>query len=138
MQMYLLCYWKKQKVKKIMSFFLVDYGMACKQKLYTTSFVRSIFTTFSNIYSETFFCENSQRLLTANYLRKKVKMMMMNCFCGKVDKAKVFSLISSQDHCQRSSPSRISDTEPAQNLSSGSVEWSFAVVITTTPRRYDQ
>ena len=39
----------------------------------------------------------------------------------------VFSLISIRDHCQRSSPSRISDTpqagfEPAQNLSSGLVE----------------
>ena len=44
---------------------------------------------------------------------------------------------SSRDYCQRSSPSRISDTqwagfEPAQNLSSDFVEWSFAVVITTT------
>ena len=50
------------------------------------------------------------------------------------------SLISSRDHCQRSSPSRISDTpragfEPAQNLSSGFDEWSCAIVITTTPRR---
>ena len=54
-------------------------------------------------------------------------MMMMNCFCGVVDRRKAFSLISSRDHCQRSSPSRISDTpragfEPAQNLSSGFVE----------------
>ena len=32
-------------------------------------------------------------------------MMMMNCFCGMVDQRKAFSLISSQDHCQRSSPS---------------------------------
>ena len=49
-----------------------------------------------------------------------------------------FSLISSRDHCQRSSPSRISDTGfgLAQNLSSGLVEWSCAVVITTTPRRH--
>ena len=67
-------------------------------------------------------------------------MMIINCFCGMVDRRKVFSLISSWDHCQRSSPSRISDTpragfEPAQNLSSGLVEWSCAVVITTTPRR---
>ena len=66
-------------------------------------------------------------------------MMMMNCFCGMVDRQKAFSLISSRDHCQRSSPSWISDTpragfEPAQNLSSGLVEWSCAVVITTTPR----
>ena len=48
------------------------------------------------------------------------------CFCGTVDRQKTFSLISSRDHCQRSSPSRISDTlrafEPAQNLSSGFVE----------------
>ena len=48
---------------------------------------------------------------------------LMNCFCGMVDRRKAFSLISSQDHCQRSSPSRISDTpragfEPMQNLSS--------------------
>ena len=31
-------------------------------------------------------------------------------FGGMVDRRKVFSLISSRDHCQRSSPSRISDT----------------------------
>ena len=54
-------------------------------------------------------------------------MMMMNSFCGMVDQRKAFSLISSRDHCQRSSPSRISDTpragfEPAQNLSSALVE----------------
>ena len=65
--------------------------------------------------------------------------MMMNCFCGMVDRRKTFSLISSRDHCQRSSPSRISDTpragfEPA--WSSGLVQWSYAVVITTTPRRH--
>ena len=52
---------------------------------------------------------------------------------------KAFSLICSRDHWQRSSPSRISDTEPtgfepAQNLCSGLVEWGCAVVITTTPR----
>ena len=54
-------------------------------------------------------------------------MMIMKCFCGIIDRRKGFSLISSRDHCQRSSPSRISDTpragfEPAQNLSSGLVE----------------
>ena len=68
-------------------------------------------------------------------------MMMINCFCGMVDQRKAFSLISSQNHCQRSSPSRISDTpwagfEPAQSLRSGLVQWSCAVVITTTPRRH--
>ena len=54
-------------------------------------------------------------------------IVIMNCFCGMVDRRKAFSLISSRDHCQRSSPSRISDTpragfKPAQNLSSGFVE----------------
>ena len=69
-------------------------------------------------------------------------ILMMNCFCGMVDRRKAFSLISSLDHCQKSSPSRISGTpragfEPAQNLSSGLVELSCAVVvITTTPRRH--
>ena len=42
-------------------------------------------------------------------------MMMMNCFCGMVDRRKTLSLISSQDHCQRSSPSRISDTRREQD-----------------------
>ena len=70
-----------------------------------------------------------------------IMMMMINCFCAMVDRRKAFSLISSRDHCQRSSPSRISDMpragfEPAQGLSSGLLEWSCAVVITTTPRRH--
>ena len=63
---------------------------------------------------------------------------LMNCFCGMVDRRKAFSLISSRDHCQRSSPSWSSDTPRAGfalNLSSGLVEWSCAVVITTTPQR---
>ena len=69
-------------------------------------------------------------------------MMMMNCFCGMVDRRKAFSLISSRGHCQRSSPSRISDSpraefEPAQNPSSGFVEWSCVAVIATTPRRHN-
>ena len=54
-------------------------------------------------------------------------MMMMNCFCGMVDRGKPFSHISSQNHCQRSSSSQISETpragfEPAQNLSSSLVK----------------
>ena len=65
----------------------------------------------------------------------------MNYFCVMGDRRKAFSLISSRDHCQRPSPSRISDTlragfEFPQNLSSGLAEWSCAVVITTTPRRH--
>ena len=68
-------------------------------------------------------------------------VMIMNCVCGMINRRKVFSLISSWDHCQRSSTSRISNTtwigfKPFQNLSSGLVEWSCTVVITTTPRRH--
>ena len=59
----------------------------------------------------------------------------MNCFRGMVNRRKAFSLHSSRDHCQRSSLLRISNTpregfEPVENLSSGLVEWSRAVVIT--------
>ena len=60
--------------------------------------------------------------------------MMMNYFCGMVERRKPFSLISSRVYCQRSSPSRISDmpragSEPAQSMSSGFAELSSAVVI---------
>ena len=55
---------------------------------------------------------------------------------------KAISLISSRDHCLRSSPSRISEMpqaehEPAQNLISGFVELSFPVRITTIPQRHN-
>ena len=54
-------------------------------------------------------------------------MMMVDCFCGMVDRRKALSLTSSRDHYQRLSPLEISDTlqtrsEPLQNLSSGFVE----------------
>ena len=64
-----------------------------------------------------------------------MKSTMINCFCDMVDQWKAFSLISIQDHCERSFPSRISNTpqagfEPAQDLSSDLSEWGFALVIT--------
>ena len=82
-------------------------------------------------------------LLIDTVVLNVMMMMMMNCFCGMVDWQKAFSLISSRDHCQRSSPLWISDTlragfEPAQNLISGLVEWSCAVLITTTPQCYNE
>ena len=51
----------------------------------------------------------------------------LNCFCRMLGRRGVLSLISSRDHCQRFSPSQIPDMpraefEPAQSLSSGSVE----------------
>ena len=68
------------------------------------------------------------------------ELMTMNCFCDMVDGQKAFSFIFSRNYCQRSSPSRISDMpwaelEPVENLSSGLVEWSCAVAMTTIPRR---
>ena len=82
-------------------------------------------------------------LMTATQAQAMMMMMMMmNWFCGMVHRRKAFSLIFSRDHCQRSSPSPIlTETlqggfEARENLSSGLVEWSCAVVITTTPRRH--
>ena len=40
-------------------------------------------------------------------------IIMINRFSSMVDRRKAFSLISSRDHCQRSSPSRISNTPRA-------------------------
>ena len=67
----------------------------------------------------------------------------MNClFFVMADQRKVFSLTSSRDHFQRSAPSCIfyaprARFEPEQKTSSVFVEWSCALVITTTPRRQD-
>ena len=63
-------------------------------------------------------------------------MVMMNCFCGMVNWWKAFSLIYSWDDCQIFSSSQFSSTqwagfESVQNLSSGFIEGSCAVVITT-------
>ena len=69
--------------------------------------------------------------------RQKIMMIMMNCFCGMIDQGKVCSLL-------RPLPEILTITflmpqnmpragfEPVQNLSSGLVEWSCAVVIATT------
>ena len=70
-----------------------------------------------------------------------LELMMMNCFCRMVDRQQAFSLMSSRNHCQRFSPSQISDTPRAgfkfvQNLSSGFVEWICVVVITATPQHH--
>ena len=66
-------------------------------------------------------------LLTGNTNQASIFDDDDELFCGMVDQRKAFSIISSRDHRQRSSPSRISDTpragfEPGQNLSSGCAE----------------
>ena len=111
-----------------------------------------LFEIFSIIYNHisTWFCnfqlsESYYRYVNCWYMPFYIALpliwsdderwMMMNCFCGMVDQRKAFSLISSWDYYQRSSPSQISNTpqagfEPAHNLSSGFVEWSCSVVKT--------
>ena len=64
-------------------------------------------------------------------------------FCGMVDRQKAFSLISSRDHSQRSSPLRICVTpwagcELVENRISDFDEWNCAVVITNTPKRHSR
>ena len=108
-----------------------------RMSLYFMVFIKVFNSSLGNRFRQNLIKEITWRLSQ----QRQVIMRMMNCFCGMVDLRKAFSLISSRVHCQRSSPSRISDTpragfEPAQNLSSGLLEWSCAVVITTTPRRH--
>ena len=49
-----------------------------------------------------------------------------------------FNFISREDHCQRSSSSQIYGTRRAgfESVSSGLIEWTCAVAITTTPWRH--
>ena len=47
---------------------------------------------------------------SSSVMMMMMMMMTVNCFCGMVVRRKAFSLISSWDDCQRSSPLRISDT----------------------------
>ena len=91
------------------------------------------YKTDNNKHNNTIIAQHRQRLV----------VMMKNCFCGMVGQWKVFSLSSSQDHCQRSLQSWISDMpkagfEPKQNLRSDLVKWSCAVVITTTPQHHNR
>ena len=70
------------------------------------------------MFSESIICSN---------VPKWFHVKKYDCFCGMVDQRKVFSLISSWDHCQRSSPLQICDTpqagfEPTQNLILGLIE----------------
>ena len=50
--------------------------------------------------------------------------MMMNGFlwCGMVDRRKLFSLISSRNHCQRSSPSRICGTPRKSDIENNNMQ----------------
>ena len=67
-------------------------------------------------------------------------MKAMNCFYWMVDQQKTIRLISRRDHCQKFSPSQISDTargfELTQNLSLGFGESGCAIVIALTSRHH--
>ena len=98
----------------------------------------------TNIILHLRWCTHLKNKMCTQVLRRRELfhefLWMMNCFYGMVDWRKVFSIISSRDYCQRSSPSRISNTpqagfEPAQNLRSGVAGQSCTVVRTTTLRR---
>ena len=83
----------------------------------------------------------SQEICVMMMIMMMMMMMIINCFCGITDRRKEFSLIPSRDHCQGSSPSRISDTPPTgfecvQKLISDLVEWGYAAVIATIPQRH--
>ena len=95
-----------------------------KEHLYCQHIKKLNFLTMlsQTAFNWVFFRQFDQNVLIKAY----AYLMMMNCFCGMVDRRKTFILISSWDCCRRSSPSRTSDTtpaefEPAQNLSSGTV-----------------
>ena len=93
------------------------------------------------LYSRLYILRSGVPVLARKIRLAMMIMMMMNYFCGMIDRRKAFSLISSRDHCQRTSPSRIfgkprAGYEPAQNLSLGFDGWSCVVVISTTPRHH--
>ena len=73
-----------------------------------------------------FSCEQNLMMM----MMMMIMIKMMNFFCGMVDHWKAFSLISSQDHCQSSSPSQISNPPQAgfeQNLPK--VKWISADLL---------
>ena len=120
--------------------FLVLFPLASKFSVHSRSTTKHInhylkFTS-NSLKTYSFFCYELSPF-AAFYLWNY--LMMMNYFCGMFDRRKAFSLISSQDHFQRCSSSRISHTlragfESVQNLSSSFAEWSCIVRVTTTPR----
>ena len=82
------------------------------------------------------------RMMMVVMMMIMMMMMMMNSFCDMADRRKV-NLICNQDDCQRSWPLRISDAsreefEHVQNLSSGLVKWSCALVIAVVINGYVQ
>ena len=72
-------------------------------------------------------------ILSKTYMMMMI-MIIMTCFCGMADRQKVLFPAGTnvRDSHPRRSPTWAS-LQHAQNLSSGFVEWSFAVVATTTP-----
>ena len=57
-------------------------------------------------------------------------LLVMNCFCGKVDWQRGFSLISSRDHFQRFLPSQIIETLSPVSLSFSVISQSLLITHT--------
>ena len=71
--------------------------------------IESLLCRIININIE-FLTESHLSQITFSVRLINKSLMMMNCFCGMVDRQKAFSFISSRGYCQRSSASRISNT----------------------------
>ena len=127
----------------------VRYAFQKESRLYFLKRVHDMIRTYSQMH-RTDRCSQHSSIICSVWLNGWVFFYELSgcgwtdelfCFCVMVDRRNAISLNSSGDNCQRSSALLISNTpragfQPAQNLSSGLVEWSYAVVITTTPQRH--
>ena len=88
------------------------------------SYLCDLFFIFSLIFSVI------NQITSLKKARLMMLMAIMNCFSGMIEQQKVFSLISSRDHCQRSHQrkSLARREQDLNNLSSGFGEWSCAIL----------
>ena len=105
--------WSLYHLKKL--FRCSDKHPALLQNLLVFSFINYVFYNLAYVgeHPISLFIQKICRWCVIPHDHQNV-MMMMNFFCGMVNRSKAFSLISSQSHCQRSSPLRISDTPRVQ------------------------
>ena len=84
--------------------------------IYTMKLLISLGTLWKHVYSLRYLIILSVKLLKKYFSAQSAKllimMMLMSYFFGMFERRMAFSLISSGDHCQRSSPLRISGAEP--------------------------
>ena len=108
--------WTLQLFLKILWLIVAFFMTVYYESMYTIKVLILLGTLWKHIYLLLHLIILSQKLFKKYFSAWSAKlliMMMMSCSCGMVNIWKVFSLISSRDHCQRSSPSRISDLPQA-------------------------